>query len=250
MRYHVRIMPSEKEETMKKIFKKLPIIALCFACALALTGCAASQSQSSASSSESSSSASANSAESSSAASSPAATPAGFATNVDPISVGDNVLVVYYSATGNTDRIAQMVAQDNSATLYQVKPDPDYSSEDLNYNDTNSRVSREHEEDDLIDAMSVNAQVPDWDSYDTVFIGYPIWWGEAAFPIQAFVKANDFTGKNVIPFCTSASSGIGDSVEELADETETGQWAIGMRFASSATQEEINAWLESMVIAL
>ena len=89
-------------------------------------------------------------------------------------------------------------------------------------------------------------QVENWDSYDTVFLGYPIWWGIAAWPVDGFVEANDFTGKTVIPFCTSSSSGLGESGELLAELAGTGDWQGGQRFRSSASQEDVNQWVDSL----
>ncbi len=89
-------------------------------------------------------------------------------------------------------------------------------------------------------------EVENWDSYDTVFIGYPIWWGIAAWPVDGFVEANDFTGKTVIPFCTSSSSGLGQSGELLAELAGTGDWQDGERFRSSASQEDVNEWVDSL----
>ena len=89
-------------------------------------------------------------------------------------------------------------------------------------------------------------QVENWDSYDTVFIGYPIWWGIAAWPVDGFVEANDFTGKTVIPFCTSSSSGLGESGELLAELAGTGDWQEGQRFRSSVSQEDVNEWVDSL----
>ena len=89
-------------------------------------------------------------------------------------------------------------------------------------------------------------QVENWDSYDTVFLGYPIWWGIAAWPVDGFVEANDFTGKTVIPFCTSSSSGLGESGELLAELAGTGDWQEGHRFRSSASQEDVNQWVDSL----
>ena len=89
-------------------------------------------------------------------------------------------------------------------------------------------------------------EVENWDSYDTVFIGYPIWWGIAAWPVDGFVEANDFSGKTVIPFCTSSSSGLGQSGELLAQLAGTGDWQEGQRFRSSASQEDVNEWVDSL----
>lgn len=91
--------------------------------------------------------------------------------------------------------------------------------------------------------------VENWDSYDTVFIGYPIWWGIAAWPVDTFVEANDFTGKTVIPFATSASSGLGESGQLLAELAGTGDWQEGMRFRSSVSEGDMQEWLDSLSLS-
>ena len=88
--------------------------------------------------------------------------------------------------------------------------------------------------------------MPDWDSYSTVLIGYPIWWGIAAWPVDGFVKANDFTGKTVIPFCTSSSSGLGDSGQLLQKMAGTGNWQEGKRFSSGASASEVQSWVKGL----
>lgn len=125
-------------------------------------------------------------------------------------------LVVYFSATGNTESAANYIAQATGGDLFELEPAEPYTDEDLNYNNDNSRVSREHEDESLRNVELVADTVENWDDYDTVFIGYPIWWGIAAWPVDSFVEANDFTGKTVIPFATSASSGLGQSGKLLA----------------------------------
>ena len=155
-------------------------------------------------------------------------------------------LVVYYSATGTTERVAQLIADAIGADLFEVEPAEPYTTADLNYSDKNSRVSREHDDESLRDVALVSAEVPDWDSYDTVFIGYPIWWGGAAWPMNGFVTANDFTGKTVIPFATAASSGMGDSGTLLAELAGTGDWKEGERFYSSSTADDIQSWLSTL----
>lgn len=122
-----------------------------------------------------------------------------------------NVLVVYYSATGNTERVANSIAEATGGDLFEIEPTEPYTDDDLNWNDESSRVSREYEDESLRDVPLVNTTVDGWDDYDTVFIGYPIWWGIAAWPVDGFVEANDFSDKTVIPFATSASSGMGQS---------------------------------------
>ena len=157
-----------------------------------------------------------------------------------------NVLVVYYSATGNTEGVANTIADITGGDLFELKPVEPYTDEDLNYSDENSRVSREHEDESLRNVELTSTTVDNWDSYDTVFIGYPIWWGIAAWPVDTFVENNDFTGKTVIPFCTSSSSDIGDSGQLLADMAGTGDWQEGQRFRSSASEEDVVDWVDGL----
>ena len=157
-----------------------------------------------------------------------------------------SVLVVYYSATGNTETVAGHIAQATGGDIFEITPVQPYTDDDLNWSDSDSRVTREHEDESLRDVELTTTQVENWDSYDTVFLGYPIWWGIAAWPVDGFVEANDFTGKTVIPFCTSSSSGLGESGELLAELAGTGDWQGGQRFRSSASQEDVNQWVDSL----
>ena len=159
---------------------------------------------------------------------------------------GGGVLVVYYSATGNTEAVAGYIAEATGGDLFELEPVEPYTDADLNWTDENSRVTLEHEDESLRDVELVADTVDNWDSYDTVFIGYPIWWGIAAWPVDGFVEANDFTGKTVIPFCTSSSSGLGQSGELLAAMAGTGDWQDGERFRSSASQEDVTEWVNSL----
>ena len=155
-------------------------------------------------------------------------------------------LVVYYSASGNTERVAKDIAEAAGADLFEIVPTEVYTSEDLDWTNPDSRVSREHDDESLRDVPLTTTEVPDWDSYDTVFIGYPIWWGIAAWPVDAFVKNNDFTGKTVIPFATSSSSGMGQSGSLLADMAGTGEWQEGQRFSSGVSSDEVQSWVNGL----
>lgn len=157
-----------------------------------------------------------------------------------------NVLVVYYSATGNTEEAANMIADAAGGDLFELEPADPYTDEDLDWTNDDSRVTQEYENEDQRDVELVSTTVDNWDSYDTVFIGYPIWWGIAAWPVDSFVENNDFTGKTVIPFCTSASSGIGDSGNLLADLAGTGDWQEGQRFSSSPDEAEVQEWVNGL----
>lgn len=155
-------------------------------------------------------------------------------------------LVVYYSATGNTENVANYIAAATNGDLFKLEPTEPYSDADLNWTDDNSRVVREHDNPDERDIALVKSTVENWDEYDTIFIGYPIWWGIAAWPVNGFIEANDFTGKTVIPFCTSSSSGLGESGELLAETAGTGDWQEGQRFRSGIIESDVTAWVESL----
>ena len=155
-------------------------------------------------------------------------------------------LVVYFSATGNTKDAAEYIAAATGGDTFELVPVTPYTSEDLNWTDEQSRVSYEHDHEEARAVELVENTVSDWESYDRVFIGYPIWWGIAAWPVNSFIAANDFEGKTVIPFCTSASSGLGESGSLLAEAAGTGNWLEGQRFSSHVTQEEIQEWIEGL----
>ena len=155
-------------------------------------------------------------------------------------------LVVYYSASGNTERVAKDIAEAAGADLFEIVPTEVYTSEDLNWTNSDSRVSREHDDESLRDVPLTTTEVPDWDSYDTVFIGYPIWWGIAAWPVDTLVKNNDFTGKTVIPFATSSTSGMGQSGSLLADMAGTGEWQEGQRFSSGVSSDDVQSWVNGL----
>ena len=157
-----------------------------------------------------------------------------------------NALVVYFSATGNTEAVAGYIADTLGADTFEITPAEPYTADDLNWNDPESRVVYEYENPDARDVALVTDTPENWEDYDTVFIGYPIWWGVAAWPVSSFVAANDFTGKTVIPFCTSSSSGLGDSGTLLEQAAGTGEWLDGQRFRSSASETEVADWVTGL----
>ena len=165
----------------------------------------------------------------------------------DVVKKDSKVLVVYYSAQGHTDNVAKKIASNLNADLFLIEPKDEYTSDDLNYSDSNSRVSKEHNDESLRDVELKNVSVDNWDNYDVVLIGYPIWWGIAAWPVNNFVKGNDFNGKIVIPFCTSASSGLGNSGKNLEAMANGGNWLEGKRFSSSASDSVIKEWTDSIL---
>ena len=156
------------------------------------------------------------------------------------------VLVAYFSATGNTARVANAIAEATGGDLFELTPADPYTSDDLDWTDADSRVVYEYENPDARDTELVTYTPENWDEYDVIFLGYPIWWYDAAWPVEGFVTENDFTGKTVIPFCTSSSSGIGESGTRLAGLAGTGDWLEGQRFRSSASQEDVTARVESL----
>lgn len=161
-------------------------------------------------------------------------------------SAGGKTLVVYFSATGNTESAANYIAQATGGDLFELVPSYPYTDADLDWTDDNSRVSREHENESERNVALEQSAVDNWSEYDTVFIGYPIWWGIAAWPVDTFIEANDFTGKTVIPFCTSSSSSLGDSGELLAEAAGTGNWLEGERFSSGVSQSQVTEWVDSL----
>lgn len=206
------------------------------AAALLLASCSGN-SASSVSSSSAASSAASSVAASSAAASSEAAS---------TVTTTGKTLVVYFSATSTTEGVAQAIADTVGADLFKVVPSDPYTSDDLNWTNNDSRVSREHNDEGLRAVALESTDVDGWDDYDTVFIGYPIWWGIAAWPMSSFVAVNDFTGKTVIPFCTSVSSGIGQSGELLAELAGTGSWLDGQRFSRGSSEADIASWVNGL----
>ena len=210
------------------------------AAALLLASCSGSASAAGSTSTSVSSSAAASS-QAASAASAPSEAASTAATT-------GKTLVVYYSATGTTEGVAQTIAETTGADLFEVVPAQPYTADDLNWTNNDSRVSREHNDESLRNVELSTTTVDGWDEYDTVFIGYPIWWGIAAWPLTSFVAANDFTGKTVIPFCTSASSGFGQSGDLLAELADTGTWLDGQRFSSGSSESDIANWVNGLSV--
>lgn len=158
----------------------------------------------------------------------------------------NKILVVYYSAQSHTKSVAEKIAKNLNADLFEIVPEDIYTSDDLDWTNNNSRVSKEHNEESLRDVKLKNTKVNNWEEYDTILIGYPIWWGIAAWPVDTFVKANNFDGKTVIPFCTSASSGLGQSGKLLEKEANGGIWKSGERFSSNASDKDIKSFTDSI----
>ena len=156
------------------------------------------------------------------------------------------ILVVYYSAQSHTEAVAKKIANNLDADIFEIVPKDVYTSDDLNWSNDKSRVSREHNDESLRNVELETTKVDNWNNYDTILIGYPIWWGIAAWLVNTFVKANDFTNKTVIPFCTSASSDIGNSGKLLENDAKGGKWLTGQRFSSSPSDNDIKEFTDSI----
>lgn len=158
--------------------------------------------------------------------------------------VEEKTIVVYFSATGNTEQVAGVIAEATAGKLFRLEPVEPYTDADLDWTDKNSRVAKEHDDPEQREIELVSTTIDGWESASVVYVGYPLWWGIAAWPVNSFVKANDFAGKTVIPFCTSASSGLGESGELLEELAGKGEWKEGMRFPSNVSDEEVRKWVE------
>lgn len=170
--------------------------------------------------------------------------------NIDDTFTRTNkTLVVYFSGSGNTERVAGYIAEATGGTLFELVPVTPYTSADLNWTNSNSRVVREHEDETLRDIPLEKVTPDNFTEYDVVFIGYPIWWGIAAWPVNNFVKNNDFSGKTVIPFATSSSSGMGQSGTLLKGMAGTGNWLAGNRFSSGASKSTVETWVNGLNLA-
>ncbi len=159
---------------------------------------------------------------------------------------GGKILIAYYSATGNTKEVAEYIAKETGGDLFEITPTQPYTADDLNWRKDGSRVNVEHEDESKRDIPIVKTTPDNFSEYDTVYIGYPIWWAIAAWPVDNFVKDNDFTGKTVIPFCTSTDSGLGRSGELLKEMAGTGTWLDGERFKSGVSETDVIEWVKSI----
>ena len=169
-------------------------------------------------------------------------------TPCDPQEPGEgetsSTLVAYFSATGNTENIANHLTAILGADLYEIAPAEPYSDDDLNYNASNCRANQEQNDPDARPA--IDGGVDNMENYEVIFLGYPIWWGEAPRIISTFLESYDLTGKTIVPFCTSGSSGIRSSAEPLAVLAESATWLEGARFNPGASQEEVAAWVDGL----
>lgn len=154
--------------------------------------------------------------------------------------VNSSTLVVYFSATGNTKAIAEDIAEGLQADIYEIVPEEPYTDADLDYNDDNSRSTLEMN--DSSARPGISGTIDNFEQYTTIYLGYPIWWGEAPRIMDTFVESYDFTDKTVIPFCTSISSGIGSSANTLASLAGSGDWMNGQSFGESEDADTVIEW--------
>jgi flavodoxin len=160
-----------------------------------------------------------------------------------PIAQNDT-LVAYFSATGNTRKVAELIAAETGADIYEIVATPTYSAEDIDYRNPNSRASLENANPDALPAIApafVNMA-----QYKTIYLGYPIWWGNAPKIMKTFLTSYDLTEKTIIPFCTSGTSGLGDSDKNLQPLAPNAKWLAGTKFESTATAEDIATRLNEL----
>ena len=158
------------------------------------------------------------------------------------------ILVAYFSATGTTKGVAEHIANRLNADIYEIVPEEPYTDADLDYNDNNSRTTIEMNDPDARPAIS--GSVENMEQYDIVFIGYPIWWGEAPRIVSTFVESYDFSGKTIVPFCTSGGSDIGSSATSLEQLTNGAAWLDGRRLNGSDSQDTVMEWVNSLDLNL
>lgn len=154
------------------------------------------------------------------------------------------VLIAYFSATGTTKGVAEHIANGLNADIYEIVPEDPYTDADLDYSDNNSRTTIEMNDPDVRPLIS--GSVENMEQYDIVFIGYPIWWGEAPRIISTFVESYDFSGKTIVPFCTSGGSGMGSSAANLEELTNGAQWISGQRLSGSDSRDTVMEWVNGL----
>ncbi len=159
---------------------------------------------------------------------------------------GSKILVAYFSATNNTEGVAQKLADGLGADLYEITPEQPYTDEDLDYGNSGSRSSVEM--DDPSSRPGISGSVENMEQYDVVFIGYPIWWGEAPRIMSTFIESYDFSGKTLVAFCTSASSGFGSSDSALRSAASGAEWLSGHRFSAGVDSDEVMEWANGLGI--
>ena len=161
---------------------------------------------------------------------------------------GSKVLVAYFSATGTTKGVAEHIANGLHADIYEIIPEESYTDADLDYSDNNSRSTIEMN--DVSSRPAISGSVENMEQYDVVFIGFPIWWGEAPRIVSTFVESYDFAGKTIVPFCTSGGSGVGSSATNLEALTGGATWMEGRRLGGSDSQDTVMEWVNGLDLHL
>ncbi len=211
--------------------KKIALILLAVVMVLSLTACTGGNEP-----------AETNSADSSQTGTNEDSTPDTSSSDAEP----GKILVAYFSATNNTEGVAQKLADGLGADLYKIVPEQPYTDEDLDYGNSKSRSSVEMN--DPSSRPAISGSVENMEQYNIVFIGYPIWWGEAPRIMSTFIESYDFSGKTLVAFSTSASSGFGSSDSALKSATGTATWLDGHRFSASVSAEDLFAWANELGI--
>ena len=157
---------------------------------------------------------------------------------------GNKILIAYFSATNNTENIANHLHEILGADLYEIVPETPYTSDDLNYSDSSTRATREQNDDSARPAIS--GSVENIEQYDTIFLGYPIWWGQAPKIMYTFVESYDLSGKTIVPFCTSGSSPMGSSAANLQVSADNAVWLEGQRFSGGASVADVQSWVDGL----
>lgn len=157
---------------------------------------------------------------------------------------GKDTLVVVFSATGTTKGVAEKIVAVTDADLYEIIPAEPYSDADLDWQDDNSRATIE--QNDPSARPVIGSEPISLDGYKTIYIGFPIWFGQAPRIMDTFVETHDFGNSTVIPFCTSGSSGIGQNGEHLAENAGSGKWLEGQRFDGNTSEEDLKTWIDGL----
>ena len=167
-------------------------------------------------------------------------------TNTQETTNNNKILVAYFSCTGNTENVAKQIATVTNGDLYTIEPTQPYTDADLRYNDNTTRATKEQH--DTTIRPAINKTLDNINQYDVIFIGYPIWWDQAPRVINTFLESYDFSGKTIIPFCTSGGSGIENSVNQLKSTYNNITILDGQRFNSNVSQDEVSTWINSLNI--
>lgn len=166
------------------------------------------------------------------------------ASSEEPAADHKEVLVVYFSATGTTRGVAEKIAEITDADIHEIVPAEPYSDADLDWNDKSSRSTKE--QDDKSARPAIGSETLDLTGYTTIYIGFPIWWGEEPRIMDTFVESYDFTGITLVPFCTSGGSGIGRSGLNMEELAGTGTWLDGARHSGSISEADLQSWIDGL----